>query len=594
MKISVIVPVYNRADVLERCVKSILEQTWTDIEIILSDDGSTDESPELCRSLSERYKCIKVCYNSHRGASAARNAGMAAASGDFLCFLDSDDMIAPEMLERLYKDICNTGADIACCRFRIEGGSTDTFAPEYGETTLLTAKESLEKMLINEGSIGYGVSPGTKLIKRSILEEPEPLQFPENIVFGEDARWIVKLLERTSCVAMNSSVMMRYSFECDNSICRNTAPEQELLLTHWKLNYLKTHGYSERVINHMQKSETVQIMSVLLSGREEAMRYKYYRNADHIDTDDSKEPAQALVYHCEGHYTGLVTRMLTVLGWLDYAEKENRTLIVDMTDDAADSPDENLWNLYYAQPMARENYTHTEIEKMIADRSAVKLPQTTRYHFRFDPRYRNIMELIKPGIWFPTPDDYRKRPAVHAGYRRLYQKYIRFTDEVGEYLEKEYSSLLKGKGVILGVKCRGTDYVQQQPYNHPIQPSPSEVIDWIRKFSYKEQWDYIYLATEEKAIEDEFTAAFPGRVLVNQRQYYDGDYSDKVLSDAVAEREDMYHQDLEYLASVYLLSKCDMLAAGMCGGTEAAMIMKEGEYKVLHIFEKGCYGTGKN
>ena len=176
----------------------------------------------------------------------------------------------------------------------------------------------------------------------------------------------------------------------------------------------------------------------------------------------------------------------------------------------------------------------------------------------------------------------------------LYKDYIHFTDDVKNYLEKEYNAVLKGKGTILGIKLRGTDYVQQKPYNHPVQPSSKEIIDYIKTMSANLKWDYIYLATEEKAIEDEFTLAFPGKILINQRHYYDGDYSNRVLSDEQVNIGGTFNQDLEYLSSIYLLSKCDMLVSGMSGGTEAAMIMKEGDYTHLYIFEKGNYGVGKN
>lgn len=266
-KISVIIPVYNRADVLERCVRSVLEQTWKNVEIILSDDGSSDGSADLCFSLADQYESVRTSHILHRGASAARNTGLAAADGDYVCFLDSDDMIAPEMLERLYEDMSAAKADMACCRFRIESGSTEKFLPEYGKAVPVSPYEAIEKMFMNDGYLGYGVSPGTKLIRKDLLMKPYPLLFPENIIFGEDAMWIVKLLERAECVVMDSSVMMRYSFECSNSVCRNTHPMKKLLLAQWKLNYLKEGGHTGPVIEYVEQEGNDLLTGALLSGK---------------------------------------------------------------------------------------------------------------------------------------------------------------------------------------------------------------------------------------------------------------------------------------------------------------------------------------
>ncbi len=102
-KISVIIPVYNTKEYLEDCVNSVLEQTWTKIEVILIDDGSKDGSKELCEELCRRDNRIRLFPQEHKGGSAARNAGIEAAEGEYLFFLDSDDMIHPQLLEALYK-----------------------------------------------------------------------------------------------------------------------------------------------------------------------------------------------------------------------------------------------------------------------------------------------------------------------------------------------------------------------------------------------------------------------------------------------------------------------------------------------------------
>ncbi len=102
-EISVIVPVYNTREYLEDCVNSVLKQTCTDFELILIDDGSEDGSKDICERLAEKDKRISIICQKHKGVSAARNAGIEAACGKYLFFLDSDDTIHPQLLEALHK-----------------------------------------------------------------------------------------------------------------------------------------------------------------------------------------------------------------------------------------------------------------------------------------------------------------------------------------------------------------------------------------------------------------------------------------------------------------------------------------------------------
>ena len=97
--ISIIVPVYNVEKYLERCLDSILSQTFSDFELILVNDGSTDHSLEICRSYAEKDERILLIDQENRGLSAARNAGIAVAKGEYLGFVDSDDYIAQNMYE---------------------------------------------------------------------------------------------------------------------------------------------------------------------------------------------------------------------------------------------------------------------------------------------------------------------------------------------------------------------------------------------------------------------------------------------------------------------------------------------------------------
>ena len=117
-EISVIVPVYRVEAYLRQCVDSIRKQTFQQLEIILVDDGSPDACPALCDELAQEDARIRVIHRENGGLSAARNTGLDAAEGDYVAFVDSDDFLAPEMYETLYRELTQKNADAAVCSYR--------------------------------------------------------------------------------------------------------------------------------------------------------------------------------------------------------------------------------------------------------------------------------------------------------------------------------------------------------------------------------------------------------------------------------------------------------------------------------------------
>ena len=115
--ISVVVPIYNVEAYLEKSIESILNQTYQNLEIILVDDGATDGCPAICDAYAAKDERIKVIHKPNGGLSDARNAGVAVATGAYIGFVDSDDFLKPDMYEKLYARIQETGAGIALCNF---------------------------------------------------------------------------------------------------------------------------------------------------------------------------------------------------------------------------------------------------------------------------------------------------------------------------------------------------------------------------------------------------------------------------------------------------------------------------------------------
>lgn len=133
VEISIIVPVYNVEEYLEKCIESILNQTFKNFELILVDDGSTDKSGKICDKYEKIDNRIKVIHKNNEGQSSARNAGLDIACGKYIGFVDSDDSIHPRMYEILYDLIQNHNADISCCNYR---ETYKTINKDYEEISL--------------------------------------------------------------------------------------------------------------------------------------------------------------------------------------------------------------------------------------------------------------------------------------------------------------------------------------------------------------------------------------------------------------------------------------------------------------------------
>ena len=140
--VSVIVPVYNGQDYLENCIESIEMQTYPKIEVIIVNDGSTDRTSDICRKLTDKYHNIQVIDRNDEGVSAARNAGIAKASGEYFLFVDADDRLHAETVQTLYDALVETGSDMAGCGFFV-WGSEDEWKKEIN-----TWKENQQRPVI--------------------------------------------------------------------------------------------------------------------------------------------------------------------------------------------------------------------------------------------------------------------------------------------------------------------------------------------------------------------------------------------------------------------------------------------------------------
>lgn len=150
--ISVIVPVYNVEPYLKACVDSLLSQTYQDMEILLINDGSTDHSGDICRDLSKTSEKIQYFTQDNQGLSAARNRGIEESSGEYLCFVDSDDIVHPRYLEILYRNIIECHALVSICSFLVFEQDADlNFDKELSDKPVIKDKAELMRSLAYTG-----------------------------------------------------------------------------------------------------------------------------------------------------------------------------------------------------------------------------------------------------------------------------------------------------------------------------------------------------------------------------------------------------------------------------------------------------------
>lgn len=195
--ISVIVPVYNIVDLLPRCVDSIRRQTYRNLEIILVDDGSTDNSGALAEKMALEDKRVRVFHKENGGSSSARNLGISKARGDYIGFVDSDDYIEPEMYERLLAVALEENLlMVQTSRDEIdeEGNLLPNVCEPPGEPELWECKQFMRELLLHRGDCSFC----TKLIHASLLKEE---RFPEGEL-NEDFYLLVRLLPKIPAVAI--------------------------------------------------------------------------------------------------------------------------------------------------------------------------------------------------------------------------------------------------------------------------------------------------------------------------------------------------------------------------------------------------------
>ncbi len=239
-KISVIVPVYNARETIEKCVISIISQDFKDIELLLINDGSKDNSLEVIKELQSKNKNIIVVDRENSGAAAARNFGMSIAKGEYFCFVDSDDYIDDGALSYMYNRAVSADADILMCGYIIqnESGVIRNFAKsgEYENGAINSRIEEIKsKNLID--------SPCNKLYKASFVKSSGVIM-PENEIY-EDSDFNLRLLKYNPKYVIDEHCFYHYILHFGSTTRRYNPQKLEIIKKRTRLLKKVTSGLDE-------------------------------------------------------------------------------------------------------------------------------------------------------------------------------------------------------------------------------------------------------------------------------------------------------------------------------------------------------------
>lgn len=210
-KITVIVPVYNVEKYLDKCIESIVNQTYKNLEIILVDDGSTDGSPVICDEWANKDYRIKVVHKNNKGASCARNSGLEIASGDYITFVDSDDYVDTNLYESLFNLLKKYGADAAACGMVRE--SCNGYKEVWADHSIHEFCRNDLLKWIGEASGILPVSPCNKLFSKDSIKN---IKFDENLKYAEDTLFNFEVAQNIDKLVLFSEPLYHYVNNSDS------------------------------------------------------------------------------------------------------------------------------------------------------------------------------------------------------------------------------------------------------------------------------------------------------------------------------------------------------------------------------------------
>lgn len=253
--ISVIIPVYKVESYLNECVDSVMNQTYTNLDIVLVDDGSPDNCPAMCDDYARKDSRIRVIHKSNGGLSSARNAGINSAHGEYISFIDSDDYVVPEYFERLYSMMESSGADISCCMYTTDAEKLSHESAR--ECRIVSPSEAVIESLEFTGversacmklyrtkifTSGGGIYYTEGIISEDLAAMPDVFSAANYLVFTDSPMYFYRLQESSIMHTSYSSKYMDYYKSHEIALERakkNFPDEWPRLSKHFRNDYIQ-------------------------------------------------------------------------------------------------------------------------------------------------------------------------------------------------------------------------------------------------------------------------------------------------------------------------------------------------------------------
>lgn len=248
--VSIIIPVYNSEKHIRDCLMSVIDQTYQNLEIIVIDDGSIDNSGVICDEMASVDKRVRVIHQENKGVSKARNEGISIATGKYMTFVDSDDIVNPNFITDAVHCLCRINSEYVSSAFQLLRGDKITTTIDYInlDRDKMNTKEYLDRMLDFQAGAYWGANWG-KLYRTSIILENHIL-FEPDIEFAEDFRFNLQYLNYVKTIGILHTPSLQYRIDTSESLSKKKKNS-----TRYLREYIEIYNRLYTIANFLEISE---------------------------------------------------------------------------------------------------------------------------------------------------------------------------------------------------------------------------------------------------------------------------------------------------------------------------------------------------
>ena len=622
--VSIIIPVYCVEKYIQKCVESVRNSTYANIEIILVDDGSTDSSGMICDELASQDDRIIVIHSDNYGQSHARNLGLDIAKGTYIGFVDSDDWVHSDMYSEMIKIAVSQNADIVECNFNGRRKSVPDAMDENIQIKM-TGMEAIRRQLDYRMNSRFpSTSVWSKIFRSEILRY---IRFPDGRIHEEYCFLCQAFCKAQNYIYINKSLYEHVIREGSTTSDRFSVKSIDKFYVYQDRNkYLRKLGNEELYI--LSKEQEYDLL-IFLAGEaakaylfeeEKKIREEIIHQKDDImrsNISRSKKGQYKLFFFSHLFYYGIrngkmilrhprefliknIQKEFTVKNILGIGHKERYYVI------RCNQPNCGMFAIFmyvldhiayakdngYIPVLEMEKYEclYKEKEKVngtydpwqyyFLPVTEVTWKQKWKAH---SITYGKMGFLRYKGIYYFAQKWKNILPEKEriAELHNLVEQYIRFRPELQQELESRYREITERYHRILGIHVRGTDmYVAGKQHNKPS----SKLVDFslVREIVEKNNIDGIFLCTDDKGVVAKFKKNFEDTVFVTDSIRQEDGKMEGVHFDQTLGKGRQLHKYLlgkEVITDMYILSKCNVLMCGPSNVAYAAIIYNNCSYE---------------